>query len=101
MVSYEPFWNTLEEKGVSQYALINDFNVSASLISKIKHSQMISLEKINDLCLILDCDYSDIIVFVKGPEETQYDDRILKYKEKLAWHKANEEKRNQKKSDNK
>lgn len=98
MVSYKPFWDTLEEKGITQYALIHDFGVSGSLISKIKHSEMITLTKLNDLCLILDCDFSDIITFEKGPDETQYEERILKYKEKLAWHKENEEKRKQKKS---
>ncbi len=72
MVDYTAFWETLKEKGYSQYILIERFNVSPRIISYIKHGKNISLKSLNDLCGILDCDFKDIISFVPGPGDTDY-----------------------------
>ncbi len=32
MISYEPFYKTLHEKGISTYKLINQFGISRSLL---------------------------------------------------------------------
>lgn len=99
MVSYEPFWKTLKEKGVTQYSLIKYFDFSSSLLDKMRNHEMLSLEKINDLCLILDCDYSDIIVFIKDPSETQYEERLAIYHDALTEKQERKAKREQKKNE--
>lgn len=64
MISYSPFWNTLKEKGVTTYALINKYNISSSTIDRMRKGCGISTLKIDDLCRILDCRVEDIILYV-------------------------------------
>ncbi len=68
MIIYEPFYNTLKEKGVSTYKLINQYNISRSLLDRLKHNKPISTVTVNDLCTILDCRVEDILVYVKDDE---------------------------------
>ena len=64
MISYEPFWNTLKEKNISTYTLINKHGISSSLIHRLRHNLPISTVTVNDLCTILNCDVCDIIKFI-------------------------------------
>ena len=61
MITFEPFWETLKDKGISTYTLINKYNMSSSLIHRIRHNMPISTVTLDDLCDILDCDVGDII----------------------------------------
>lgn len=72
MISYAPFWKTMEEKGVTQYKLIYHYQISANTLQRIKKSQSINTNTLNLLCLILDCNVSDIIEFEKTEEEQEY-----------------------------
>lgn len=65
MISYEPFWKTLKEKGVSTYTLISKYNISSATIDRMRKGGGISTTKINDLCQILNCKVEDIIKFIK------------------------------------
>ncbi len=65
MISYEPFYNTIKEKNISTYKLINTYGVSRSLIDRLKHNKPISTVTINDLCVMLDCKVDDILIYVK------------------------------------
>jgi len=69
MISYEPFYNTLKEKGISTYKLINTFGVSRSLIDRLKHNKPISTVTLDDLCRFLECNVEDIIVYKKDNGE--------------------------------
>lgn len=72
MISYEPFWKTMEEKGVTQYKLIYHYQISANTLRRIKNSEAINTTTLNLLCLILDCGVSDILTFEKTKEEQEY-----------------------------
>ena len=39
MISYEPFFKTLKEKGLTTYKLINTYGLSSSLIDRLNRSQ--------------------------------------------------------------
>ncbi len=65
MISYEPFYRTLKNKGISTYKLINEFNVSRSLIDRLKHNKPISTVTLNDLCTILDCEVEEVLKFTR------------------------------------
>lgn len=64
MISYEPFYKTLKEKNITTYKLIKEFNVSRSLIDRLKHNKPISTVTLNDLCSFLQCKVEDILVYV-------------------------------------
>ena len=65
MISYAPLYKTMKEKGISTYKLINDFGVSRSLLDRLKHNKPISTVTLDDLCKILDCSVSDILLYTK------------------------------------
>lgn len=65
MISYEPFYKTLKEKGFSTYKLINNYGISRSLLDRLKHNKPISTVTLNDLCTVLDCKVQDILVYIK------------------------------------
>ena len=65
MISYEPFYKTLKEKGVSTYKLINEYGISRSLLDRLKHNRPISTVTLNDLCNILHCRIEDVLVFIE------------------------------------
>lgn len=65
MISYEPLYKTLKEKGVSTYKLINEYGISRSLLDRLKHNRPISTVTLNDLCNILHCKVEDILIFTE------------------------------------
>ena len=65
MITYQPFYQTLKKKNLSTYKLIKDYNVSRSLLDRIKHNKPLSTVTIDDLCKILDCSVEDILLFQK------------------------------------
>ena len=65
MISYEPFYKTMKEKGFTTYRLINEYGISRSLIDRLKHNRPITTVTLNDLCTILDCRVEDILVYTK------------------------------------
>ncbi len=65
MISYEPFYKTLEKKNMTTYKLITRHNISRSLIDRLKHNKPITTVTLNDLCKILDCKVEDIMVYIE------------------------------------
>jgi len=70
MISYSPFWETLNKKNISTYALIEKHNISSSVITRIRNNEYLSLRKIIDLCVILDCTIPDIVEYIPDKKET-------------------------------
>ncbi len=68
MISYEPLYKTLREKGISTYKLINEHRISRSLLDRLKHNRPISTVTLNDLCRILHCRVEDILVYTEDVE---------------------------------
>lgn len=65
MISYAPLYRTMKEKGVTTYKLIKDYNVSRSLLDRLKHDKPISTVTLNDLCRILHCKVEDVLVYIE------------------------------------
>ncbi len=65
MISYEPLYRTMKEKGVSTYKLVNDFGISRSLLDRLKHNKPISTTTLDYLCTILDCGVEDVLIYTK------------------------------------
>lgn len=63
MISYEPFWKTLEAKRISQYQLIHDFNFSTGTLDAMRKNKSITLNTVHDICEMLDCDITDVVTF--------------------------------------
>ena len=65
MISYHPFWETLNRRNISTYELIYRQGVSANTIYRMKRGLPITTKTLNDLCFILDCEVGDVIEYVR------------------------------------
>ncbi len=65
MISYNPFWKTLKDRGETTYTLIRKHGISSGTIDRLKKGGGITTAKIDDLCKILNCRVEDIIEYVK------------------------------------
>ncbi len=65
MISYEPLWETMKRKGVTQYMLIKKLGVSPAQITRLKRNESVSTHTIDIFCSILDCRVEDIMRFEK------------------------------------
>ncbi len=63
MITYNPLWNTLKEKNISTYKLEKEYGISKSMIHKLKHNKNITLETVEQLCTLLDCELLDILEY--------------------------------------
>jgi len=70
MISYEPFYQTLYRKGITEYYLIYKQGLSANTLHRMKHGKDISTKTINTLCFILDCNIQDILCYIPDDENT-------------------------------
>ena len=66
MISYEPFYETLKEKNMTTYKLIKDYNISRSLLDRLKHNKPLSTVTIDDLCRILHCKVENIMEYIEN-----------------------------------
>ncbi len=65
MISYAPFWKTLQEKGISTYALIYQHGISSNRFTRMRKNLPLSTESINDFCRILHCRVEDVMEYVE------------------------------------
>lgn len=72
MISYQPLYNTMKEKNVSTYKLINDYGISRSLLDRLKHNKPISTVTLNDLCTILDCSVEEVLRYERTEDDVIY-----------------------------
>ena len=72
MINYEPFWATLKEKEITKYQLIYHWGISSNTLRRMKHNEAISSTTLNKLCLILDCNISQIMHFNATIEELHH-----------------------------
>ena len=64
MISYEPLWKTMEQKGITTYALINRHGINPRTIHNLKHDKSITMFTLEKLCMILDCQADRIVRFL-------------------------------------
>ena len=65
MITYEPFYRTLKEKNITTYKLITQYNISRSLIDRLKHNKPVTTVTLNDLCKILGCRIENIVEYIE------------------------------------
>ena len=68
MIVFDPLWDTMKRKKISQYTLIRDYGVSTGTLDALRKNRSVTLHTVNELFRILQCDVSDVIRYV--PEDT-------------------------------
>ena len=69
MISYDPLWNTLNERDMSTYDLIYRHGLSANTIHRMKNGKVITTKTLNELCFILKCSVSEIIEYKESEND--------------------------------
>ena len=68
MIKYDKLWETMKDKGISQYMLVKEYNISKSLLHRLRNNQGVNMNTIDTLCDILDCDIEDIATHYNSEE---------------------------------
>lgn len=72
MISFDRLWETMKQKGVSQYKLIREYQFSAGQLDRLRKNANVSTFTLNQLCQILDCELEDIAEYKKDEQEREY-----------------------------
>ncbi|MBQ3702841.1 MAG: helix-turn-helix transcriptional regulator [Oscillospiraceae bacterium] len=67
MISYDPLWQTMKERGATTYTLQVKGQISSSTIRRLKAGDSVSTNTLDALCKILQCELADIVRYL--PEE--------------------------------
>ena len=62
-VSYKKLLHLMIERDITNAQLMRDANISANIITKLKSGQYIALDKVESICLALECTPNDILEF--------------------------------------
>lgn len=65
VISYEPLWRTMEQRGVTKYTLIYKHGFSAYTITNLRRNKSITMNTLEKLCAVLKCKPNDIIEFLE------------------------------------
>ena len=69
MIVYTKLWETMKEKGVSQYRLIREYGISTGQLDRLRKNENVNTYTLNALCEILQCELSDIATFIPEKEK--------------------------------
>ena len=61
MIKYDRLWQTMKQRGVSQYDLYTHYNVNRSQLNRLRHNENVEINTIDKLCNILQCRVEDIM----------------------------------------
>ncbi len=64
MISFDKLWTTMQEKNMSQYTLMRDFDITTAQLDKLRKNGNVGSHTLNELCKALKCDLSDIAEYV-------------------------------------
>ncbi len=65
MISYEPLWETMRQKGISTYAMIEKHKIPSSTLHSLRHNGNINMLTLEKLCNALDCTPDCVVKFEK------------------------------------
>ena len=68
-VNYNPLWKLLIDKGMTKSELKEKTKMSTSTLAKMGKGEYVSLEMLERICLLLNCQLSDIAVINGKLEE--------------------------------
>lgn len=69
MITYDPLWDTLKRKGISQYKLLNDFGFSHGTLSALKQNKSVTVATLNSLMKMLEItDITEVLLYVPNKD---------------------------------
>ena len=70
VIDYSPLWETMKEKGITQYALIQA-GIDRRILDWLKKNKNITMLTLEKLCMILDCSPNEVVRFEREAPKPQ------------------------------
>jgi DNA-binding Xre family transcriptional regulator len=64
MIDYSPLWQTMDNKQITQYYLLQN-GIDNKTLDSLKKNKNITLLTLEKLCNLIDCTPNDIVLFIK------------------------------------
>ena len=71
MFTYDKLWQTMKERGIPQYKLEKDYNISRGTISTLRKNGNVTVYTLDTLCQILHCRIEDILEILPDEESPE------------------------------
>ena len=68
MIVFHKLWQTMKAKGISTYALREDYNIESRTIRRLRANQNVTTNTLDKLCRILDCELDQIAEYIADEE---------------------------------
>ena len=62
IISYDPLWETMKQKGITQYCLLKS-GIDNKTLDSLKKGKNITLITVEKLCQILECTPNEVVEF--------------------------------------
>ncbi len=69
-VDYSKLWKLLIDKKMNKSQLKEAAHVSTNAIAKLGKNESVSLDTLEKICTVLNCDIADILDFIPGRKES-------------------------------
>ena len=60
MIVFDRLWQTLNERGISQYKLLNEYHLSSGQLDRLRKNGNVNTYTLSQLCRILHCRLEEI-----------------------------------------
>ncbi len=60
MIVFDRLWETMKKRGISQYKLIKEYNISTGQLDRFRKNGNVSTYTLSEMCRILNCRLEDI-----------------------------------------
>lgn len=64
LIVYYKLWETMKQKGITQYELIKKYNISTGQLDRLRKNENVSTHTLDVLCKIMKCKLEDIAEFI-------------------------------------
>ena len=61
LIKYDRLWDTMRQRGISQYDLYTHHGINRSQLDRLRHNKNVETYTIDKLCTILHCRVEDIM----------------------------------------
>ncbi len=68
MIVYDKLWQTMKDRGISQYKLIKEYSISSGQLDRLRKNDNVSTFTLNQLCRILNCRLEEIAEYIEENE---------------------------------
>lgn len=64
MIVFDPLWQTMKRRGISQYRLIKEYKISTGQLDRLRKNENVNTYTLNQLCRVLQCRLEDIAEYI-------------------------------------